>query len=46
MTGRMVEATNSSSQIIRIGNKLGAGIYMAEIRRGEEVSLMKLIKLE
>jgi hypothetical protein len=46
MTGRMVEATNSSSQIIRVGDKLGAGIYMAEIRSGDKVSLMKLIKLE
>lgn len=46
MTGRMVEATNSYSQIIRVGNKLGAGIYIAEIRRGDEVSLMKLIKVE
>lgn len=46
MTGRMVEATNSSSQIIRVGNKLRAGIYMAEIRSGDKVSLMKLIKLE
>jgi hypothetical protein len=46
MAGRMVEATNSSSQIIRVGSKLGAGVYMAEIRRGNEVSLMKLIKIE
>lgn len=46
MTGRMVEATNSSSQIIRVGNKLGAGIYIAEIRSGDKVSIMKLIKLE
>lgn len=46
MTGRMVEATNSASQIIRVGDKLGAGIYMAEIRSGDKVSLMKLIKLE
>lgn len=46
MTGRMVEATNSSSQIIRVGSKLGAGIYIAEIRRGDEVSFMRLIKQE
>ncbi|MEJ8844540.1 CHRD domain-containing protein [Lacibacter sp. H375] len=46
MTGRMVEATNSSSQIIRVGDKLGAGIYMAEIRSGNKVSLLKLIKVE
>ncbi|QNA43133.1 CHRD domain-containing protein [Lacibacter sediminis] len=46
MTGRMVEAANSSSQIIRVGSTLGAGIYMAEIRSGDKVSLMKLIKLE
>jgi hypothetical protein len=42
MTGRMVE----SSQIVRVGDKLGAGIYMAEIRRGNEVSFMRLIKLD
>jgi hypothetical protein len=46
MTGRMVEAANSSSQIVRVGDKLGAGIYMAEIRRGNEVSFMRLIKLD
>jgi CHRD domain/Secretion system C-terminal sorting domain len=46
MTGRMVEATNSSSQIIRVGDKLGAGIYMAEIRSGDKVSYMRLIKQE
>ena len=46
MTGRMVEAANSSSQILRVGDKLGAGIYMAEIRRGSEVSFMRLIKLD
>jgi hypothetical protein len=46
ITGRMVEVTNSSSQIIRVGNKIGAGIYMAEIRRGNEVTLVNLIKLE
>lgn len=44
MTGRMVEATNSSSQIIRVGDKLGAGIYIAEIRKGSEVSFMRLVK--
>jgi hypothetical protein len=41
-----VEAANSSSQIVRVGDKLGAGIYMAEIRRGNEVSFMRLIKLD
>ena len=46
MTGRMVEATNSASQIIRVGSKLGAGIYMAEIKRGNEVSFLRLIKTD
>lgn len=46
MTGRMVEAANSASQIIRVGSKLGAGIYMAEIKRGNEVSFLRLIKTD
>nr|WP_294904211.1 CHRD domain-containing protein [uncultured Lacibacter sp.] len=46
MTGKMVEATNSASQVIRVGNTVGAGIYIAEIRRGEKTTQLKLIKLE
>ncbi|RXK58879.1 CHRD domain-containing protein [Lacibacter luteus] len=46
MTGRVVETTNSASRIIRVGNTAGAGIYIAEIRRGTEGTQMKLVKLE
>ncbi len=48
MTGRVVDATNNSSgsQIIRIGSTLKAGIYFAEIRQGNVVRQIKLVKTE
>lgn len=46
MTGRMVESTNSSSRMIKVGTTVGAGIYIAEVRRGNEFAKIRLIKTE
>jgi len=48
MSGRLVDAANniSTAQQVRIGSTLKAGIYLAEIRQGNEVRQLKLVKLD
>ena len=46
ITGRVLEIRNnlSGSQTLRIGNNLKAGLYIAEIRQGNETKQIKLLK--
>ena len=46
MLGRVVEVRKdiSGTQTLRMGNNLKAGVYVAEIRQGEEVKQIKLLK--
>lgn len=48
ISGRVVETRNniSGSQLLRMGDKLRSGIYIAEIRQGEDVQTLKLMKME
>jgi hypothetical protein len=46
--GRVVEMKNniSGSRVLRIGNNLKAGIYIAEIRQGKSSRQLKLMKID
>jgi hypothetical protein len=46
--GRVVEMKNniSGSRVLRIGNNLKAGIYIAEIRQGNSSRQLKLMKID
>jgi hypothetical protein len=46
VTGRIMETRNnlSGSQVVRIGNNLKAGLYIAEIRQGNSTRQIKLLK--
>ena len=46
VTGRVMETRNnlSGSQVVRIGNNLKAGLYIAEIRQGNSTRQIKLLK--
>jgi hypothetical protein len=46
VAGRVLETRNnlSGSQVIKIGNNLKAGLYIAEIRQGNETRQIKLLK--
>jgi len=46
VAGRVMEARNnlSGSQVVRVGNNLTAGLYIAEIRQGNETKQIKLLK--
>jgi hypothetical protein len=46
IAGRVVEVRNniSGSQTLKVGNNLKAGLYIAEIRQGNSVSQIKLLK--
>jgi len=48
ITGRVVEVKNnlSGSQTLTIGNNLKAGLYVAEIRQGNDAKQVKLLKQE
>ncbi|HKB45152.1 MAG TPA: T9SS type A sorting domain-containing protein, partial [Chitinophagaceae bacterium] len=48
VTGRVVEVKNnvSGSQTLTIGNNLKAGLYVAEIRQGNDAKQVKLLKQE
>jgi hypothetical protein len=46
VAGRIMETRNnlSGSQVVRIGNNLRAGLYIAEIRQGNSIRQVKLLK--
>jgi len=46
VAGRVMETRNniSGSQVVRMGNKLKAGLYIAEIRQGNSIRQIKLLK--
>jgi len=46
VAGRVMETRNnlSGSQVVRIGNNLKAGLYIAEIRQGNSTRQIKLLK--
>ena len=46
VAGRIMEARNnlSGSQVLKIGNNLKAGLYIAEIRQGNSTRQIKLLK--
>ena len=46
VAGRIIETRNnlSGSQVVRIGNNLKAGLYIAEIRQGSSTRQIKLLK--
>ena len=46
VAGRIIETRNdlSGSQVVRIGNNLKAGLYIAEIRQGNSTRQIKLLK--
>jgi len=46
VAGRVMETRNnlSGSQVVRIGNSLKAGLYIAEIRQGNSIRQIKLLK--
>ncbi len=48
VTGRLVTSRNSisSTQTVRIGNNLKAGIYFVEVRQGAESRKINLVKIE
>lgn len=46
VAGRIMETRNnlSGSQVLKIGNNLKAGLYIAEIRQGNSTRQIKLLK--
>ncbi|MES1222375.1 MAG: CHRD domain-containing protein, partial [Bacteroidota bacterium] len=48
VTGRVVEMRNniSGNQTLKVGNNLKAGLYIAEIRQGQDVKSIKLLRQE
>jgi hypothetical protein len=47
ISGRIIETKNvTSNQTFRIGDNYRAGIYLAEIVRGNERKIVKLVKIQ
>jgi hypothetical protein len=43
--GRMMKSfTTNTNQVTAIGNELKAGVYMVEVRLGEEVRVIRAVK--